>query len=114
MTPLHAEHAAVVAISNRLFEVDEVAWRVMLARAHRLDITLLALIYHRLREVRDDVARQAFSEQRTIADVARERLATDRAGNVRHGLNGSMRSQTAAITEEKEGAFESAFNGGAK
>ncbi len=78
MTPLHTEHAAVVTIANRLFEVDEVAWRVMLARAHRLDVTLLALIYHRLREVRDDVARQAFSEQRSIAEVARERLAAAR------------------------------------
>jgi hypothetical protein len=73
VTAAHDEHATVVAIANRLFERDEVAWRVMLARAHRLDITLLALIYHRLRDVRDAVAREAFTAQEDFGVVAWER-----------------------------------------
>jgi hypothetical protein len=84
ITEAHAEHALVVAISNAWFERDPQLWYVGLELSKALDRTLLACIYQRLREVRDDVARQAFTEQRSIAEVARERLQ-----NIllwRHGL----------------------------
>jgi len=53
MTPLHAEHSAVVAIANRLYDRNPAVWRRWLAFADSRGMTLLALIYVALRELRD-------------------------------------------------------------
>jgi len=53
-------HEAVVAISNRLFERNEAVWRRWLAFAESRGVTLLALIYVALRELRDAAARATF------------------------------------------------------
>ena len=78
MTPLHHEHAVVVALSNAWHERDPLLWYVGLELSKALDRTLLACIYARLREVRDDVAREAFARRVSIGEVARERLAAVR------------------------------------
>ncbi len=75
MTIAHAEHAVVVDISEAWFERDSDLWYVGLELAKALDRTLLACVYQRLREVRDDVAREAFTRRVPIGQVARERLA---------------------------------------
>jgi predicted solute-binding protein len=68
----------VVAIANRLYEVSPRAWLDLLAVARAEEVTLLALVYSRLREVRDAAARVAFERQTTIAEVAREWRALTR------------------------------------
>ena len=75
MTTAHAEHAIVAELSNAWFALDPTLWYVGLELAKALDRTLLACIYGRLREVRDDVAREAFTRRLSIGQVARERLA---------------------------------------
>jgi len=57
---VYIEHEAVVAISNRLFERNPATWRRWLAFAESRGVTLLALIYVALRELRDAAARAAF------------------------------------------------------
>ena len=87
MTPLHDEHAAVVAIANAWFTRDRELWYAGLELAKCLDRTLLACVYQRLREVRDDVAREAFTRQTPVAEVARERL--DRLREMRPQTKGA-------------------------
>ena len=60
MMSVYIEHEAVVAISNRLFERNPATWRRWLAFAESRGVTLLALIYVALRELRDAAARAAF------------------------------------------------------
>lgn len=60
MTSVHIAHADVVEISNRLYQRHNRAWIVLLNRAQREGITLLALLYTRIRALRDAGARKAF------------------------------------------------------
>jgi len=53
-------HDAVVAISNRMFDRHPAVWRRWLAFAESRGVTLLALIYVAVRELRDAAARAAF------------------------------------------------------
>jgi len=89
MTPLHVEHAIVCAVSNAWFERDEPLWRAGLVVAAQMDRTLVACIYERLRELRDDVAREAFERRVSIGEVARERLGM----LARKQLNAPRRSE---------------------
>jgi ATP-dependent protease HslVU (ClpYQ) peptidase subunit len=63
-----------VAVSNRLWDRDKLAWLACLAQATAEGITLLDLIDRRLRAVRDECAREAWDRRMTVAEVAHERL----------------------------------------
>lgn len=78
MTSVHGEYEAVIAIANKLWDRSPRAWSELLIVARRENVTLLALVYRRLRDVRDAAARVAFERQTTIAEVAREWLALTR------------------------------------
>ncbi len=69
---IHTEHATIAAISNRWFARYPAQWRRMLAIANLLDVPLLALVYARLRDLRDATARDAFERQEDFGVVAWE------------------------------------------
>lgn len=102
---IHTEHARISAISNLWHARYPAEWRRMLAVANLLDVPLLALIYQRLRELQDGVAREAFERQEDFGVVAwkwRQRIVGERSALMQrperpHELN---TPQLAAITHD--------------
>lgn len=79
---IHTEHATISTISNLWFAHYPDEWRRMLAVANALDVPLLALIYQRLRELRDAAARDAFTRQADFGVVTwewRQQIVQERA-----------------------------------
>lgn len=66
---------AVVDLSRLWLEANPTAWFVTLDAARAGGRTLLEVIRDRYLAVRDELAREAFDRQTTVAVVARERLA---------------------------------------
>jgi hypothetical protein len=73
MTSVHLKHAGVIWIADTLWNDGQAAWRELLRVSRLSDCTILALVYSRLRELRDDIAREAFTRQVPFGQVVAER-----------------------------------------
>lgn len=106
---IHADHARISAISNLWHARYPAQWRRMLAVANLLDVPLLALIYGRLRELQDGVARDAFTRREDFGVVAwewRERVVRERSRVVHHTHQSDKQVESRVYTNFEGGNEE--------